>query len=552
MASIIRIKRSAGTQTPSTLNWGELAYVSGIGSYGGTNQYKDRIFIGDDGSNILPVGGYYYASMMEHTPGTIAGVTNTRNSDGGIVAVLDAARKVDQWNVDNLRLDLNTLSSTNTDGDIILDPSGIGQVNIPDDTYLSFGNDKDLKIRYDEAADDRLEIEGSQVFFANTTDSSSKDTGSVVFDGGVGIEKSLYVGSTLNATTGADIADIVIRSNVISTRAGSGNVLYLDPYPDSLNNGGKVVIKGDLQVDGTTTAVNSTSVTVNEPIIRVGEVTSVRTVIQAAISGVSTIALDSVIGINTGDKISGNASLPGGSGISTIISYNTSSKVITLDGNTTGAISTSTQLTISHEYDTNTDRGIAFDYYSGGGAPTYTGGTARVGFFGYIDSDSNPDSYAPASSWTYIPSATIANSTVTGTRGYLDVKGIYYQTANYNANGVVYFSTDGLQTSTNNPASPEITSKQILTALTEVILAFSTPQTVTIGDLIYQQSSGAYGVVKTSSSTTNVSVIGVEGTFNTVNNILKNSVTISAIPSTVTPIYTNKPTWTSTLDGGTF
>jgi hypothetical protein len=85
MASIIRIKRSAGTQTPASLNWGELAYVTGIGSYGGTNQYKDRIFIGDEGTNVLPVGGYYYASMMEHTPGTIAGVTNTRNSDGGIV-----------------------------------------------------------------------------------------------------------------------------------------------------------------------------------------------------------------------------------------------------------------------------------------------------------------------------------------------------------------------------------------------------------------------------------------------------------------------------------
>jgi RNA-binding protein YlmH len=66
-----------------------------------------------------------------------------------------------------------------------------------------------------------------------------------------------------------------------------------------------------LQVDGTTTAVNSTSVTVNEPIIRVGEVTSVRTVTQAASVGVSTLRLDSVVGINTGDSINGNPGLPG-------------------------------------------------------------------------------------------------------------------------------------------------------------------------------------------------------------------------------------------------
>ena len=99
MASIIRIKRSSGTAKPSSLNWGEMAYVTGVGQYGGTNQYKDRIFVGDDGTNVNPVGGYYYTSMMEHTPGAVNGVTNTRNSDGGIVAVLDNNRKVDLWNV---------------------------------------------------------------------------------------------------------------------------------------------------------------------------------------------------------------------------------------------------------------------------------------------------------------------------------------------------------------------------------------------------------------------------------------------------------------------
>ena len=90
MASIIRIKRSSGTSKPASLNWGEMAYVTGIGSYGGTNQYKDRVWIGDDGTNSIPVGGHYYTSMMEHTPGSVTGVTNTRNSDGGIVAVLDS------------------------------------------------------------------------------------------------------------------------------------------------------------------------------------------------------------------------------------------------------------------------------------------------------------------------------------------------------------------------------------------------------------------------------------------------------------------------------
>jgi len=138
MASIIRIKRSSGTSKPSNLQWGEFGYVTGIGSYGGANQYKDRVFLGDDGNNVNPVGGHYYTSMMEHAPGTVQGVQNTRNSDSGVVAVLAPASnsglgganslKVDQWNVDNIRIDGGTISSTDTNGDVNVDPNGSGRL----------------------------------------------------------------------------------------------------------------------------------------------------------------------------------------------------------------------------------------------------------------------------------------------------------------------------------------------------------------------------------------------------------------------------------------
>ena len=123
MASIIRIKRSSGTSKPASLQWGELGYVTGIGSYGGINQYKDRIFLGDDGTNSNAVGGFYYTSMMEHTPGNIPSAShNGRNQDRGFVAIMAPATnsglsgaeslKVDQWNVDNIRIDGNIISST--------------------------------------------------------------------------------------------------------------------------------------------------------------------------------------------------------------------------------------------------------------------------------------------------------------------------------------------------------------------------------------------------------------------------------------------------------
>ena len=541
MASIIRIKRSSGTSKPASLQWGEFGYVTGIGSYGGTNQYKDRIFLGDDGTNANPVGGYYYTSMMEHTPGNIPAAShNTRNQDRGVVAIMAPATnsglggaeslKVDQWNVDNLRIDTNTISSTNTDGDIILDPHGSGEVVIPDDTFLTFGNDKDAKIEYDENGVNGIQVTGAAWTY-NTQ---------------------------VNITTGLNIGNIGISSNVISTNAGGGNELYIDPYPDGLSNEGKVIIKGDLQVDGTTTTVNSTTSTLNDAIFHLGDVTSTRTVMAEHTSGTNVITLDSVVGINTGDIIA-HGSIPNNTSIT---AYNTGTKVVTMSASSTAGISTTEQVTITHAYDSNTDRGISFTYNTSTGTANN-----KDGFFGFDDS-SIADSAADADNhgthaddsrrWTYVPDATISNSLVTGTKGFLDIKGIYYQSGDFATGGVVFFDDTGLQRSTNAVASPVISSKQILTAITKNTLTLGANITAATGDIIRQDSTNAYGVVEsgvTNSSTVNL--IGVEGTFNTSNNLRREGqsgaiANLASVPSAVSVIYTNKPHWTSTMDGGTF
>lgn len=860
MASIIRVKRSTGTLAPASLNFGELGLTVGVGTHGNKG---GRLFAGDNSQNAQVVGGRYYTDLLSIAPGLVAGQANPTTASNGFVAILDQNRKVDQWNVDNITIDGNTISSTDTDGDINLDPNGTGEVSIPDDTYLTFGASKDTKIRYDEATDDRLEVEGadwnyadgvaisisdvtassspttgaltvtggvgfatdlnvggavdidldlnvdggdittnqttfnllntnattvnalgaatniligassgiatirnatvdldgdlnvdggdittnqttfnllntnattvnfvgaattivigdpsanfnvdatgntdlggdlnidgddlttSQTTFnllnatatsvnafgdgtnivigaasgittirnasvdldgdlnvdggdittnltgtfnllntnatrvdafgaatdinigaatgkltiASTDQASSVDTGALEVDGGVGIAKNLHVGgdfvltgnqsvtgvTTFNndvtittdltvqgsTTLGNDASDQIeitgittitgnithvggfdntggatfdnvgISSNVISTRSGGGNTLFIDPFPDGLSNEGTVIIKGDLQVDGTTTTVNSSSVTVNEPIFNLGDVTSVRTVMATVQSGVSTVTVDSVVGINTGDVLT--VSNIDGAGFSTVTSYDESSKVITFSGTTTAGITTTTQITVTHAFDTNTDRGISFDYNTSSGT-----GNNKVGFFGYNDS-AGENSSAVARAWTYIPDANVSNSVVTGTRGFLDIKGIYYQTGDYNTHGVTYFDVDGLQTSTNAPSdgSNTLTSTQILTAVTEITLALPSGATIAQGAQVTQQNnSSAYGVCKTSiSSGTTLTLIGVQGTFDTTNDLVVDGVSISITPSTVTTVYTDKPLWTDTLDGGTF
>ena len=521
MASIIRVKRSTGTSAPSSLQFGEVGVtLSGSGAQGNSG---DRLFVGDNAGNPQVVGGRYFTDLLNNTPGSVASAANASTAANGFVAIVDQNRKVDQWNVDNLRLDANVLSSTNTDGDIFFTPNGSGEVVIGDDIFLTFGDSKDAKIEYDENGTDRVQVTGADWTYANgvsilmadVTDSSTKDNGALIVEGGVGIEKSVNIGGNLGVTgvstftgigtfvsdlfvggdlhvaddiffdeatmrnlrvtgistfggdihqTGgvlhaldARVGGVGISSNVISSLPNTGNTLYIDPYPDGLSNEGTVIVKGDLQVDGTTTTVDSFTVNLNDAIINLGVTTSTRTVMMTANAGVSTIKLDTTAGINTGDGITGTNIASG----TTISTYDLNEALVTISNAVqVGGIATTSQLEVTANVDTNTDRGVAFTYNTSSGA-----GNNKQGFFGYVDTDSNANSNAPAKSFTFIPDATITGDTVSGTRGALDVADIYFQSGGYDTtgNGIVYFDTTGKQVGAAGTAAGITTSNFVLT-----------------------------------------------------------------------------------------
>ncbi len=75
MATIIRIKRSSGTTTPSTLKLGELALTYGTGTAGNNG---DRLFAGTGGvdgsgnaNDIDVIGGKYFTSLFPTTNGVV-------------------------------------------------------------------------------------------------------------------------------------------------------------------------------------------------------------------------------------------------------------------------------------------------------------------------------------------------------------------------------------------------------------------------------------------------------------------------------------------------
>ena len=465
MASIIRVKRSTGNAAPSTINYGELAVTIANGNQGNKG---GRLFVGDNNTpdpDPIVIGGKYYTDMIGNAPGEVQGKANIFSSTlaNGFIPILksdgpslhpggassgfgpayaaQALPSVDSWTVDNLTIDGSTIYSNNSNGDIRFVPNGSGQVIINDDTKLSFGMNEDLSIEFDENGTDHVRV---------TKQSSCKG---IIFDG-VPLE---IVNPGIG--DGLVIDNIGISSNVISSKSGGGNTIFIDPYPDGLDSDGMVIIKGSLQVDGTTTTVNSTNTSLNDPIMNIGDVTSKRTVVVIVGAGTSAITLDSIVGINTGDTISGTG-LPG-AGTTTIHSYSSSAGVSTvfIDGQTTAGIGTNSQLTVVHGFDTNTDRGITFNYNTGTGVANN-----KTGFFGYNDS-TGETSNAPERSFTYIPDATNTGNIVSGTRGFLDIKGIYFQTGDFDAtgNGVLYFDTTGKVVGAAATTSGITTSNYILT-----------------------------------------------------------------------------------------
>ena len=129
MATIIKIKRSDGSERPSALAQGELALTYGSGGTAGTQGNNgDRLFIGTgtetngEAANIDVIGGQYFTDMLKHVAGTVT-------ASGA--AIVDSNSKVDVWNVDNLTLNGNTVSSTDAAGDINITPVSYTHLTLP-------------------------------------------------------------------------------------------------------------------------------------------------------------------------------------------------------------------------------------------------------------------------------------------------------------------------------------------------------------------------------------------------------------------------------------
>jgi len=493
MASIIRIKRSDTAGNPGTLGSGELAYsaLAGTQANGGGRLYIGfGSEIGGNAANHFVIGGKYFTDLLSHAHGTL-----TASS----AVIVDASKKVDEWNVDNININGNVISSTDTNGNITLTPQGTGYVSvsgtngvkIPVGTTAQRGPTVQGTIRYNSetsqfegysgtnwgslggvksvdgytyiiaettpaasdgvlhfyaenaagnAAVEVAQLDRAKLNLLQTTTSTNTTTGALTVAGGVGIAGAVFAGGVLTITNATNAASNTTTGALV------------------VNNGGAYIM-GNMRVGGTLYATLSDGSITN---------TSIGSSNTASTGAFTTLTADNSVTFtkNAGSTstTTGTLVVTGGTGISenlyvggalNVTGNTTITGNLTVNGTTTTVNSTTVTIddpifTLGGDTapasDDNKDRGIEFKWHNGT--------TAKVGFFGFNDSTGH---------FTFIPDATNTSEVFSGTKGTLDVTSITGTAAAWTTARTVTFATGDTTGSFSISGSGDVSSVALTT-----------------------------------------------------------------------------------------
>lgn len=230
MANVIQIKRAANngsSSTPGSLSSGEMAL----------DQAGKKLFIGRHNNSSVEV--FQLATLDDLTGGN--GITASAASSAS-----DRAR--------TLALDL-------TDSNIFASTSAKGIASFSSDNFaVSSGvvTVKDNGIALGtETTGDYVEslVAGTGVTLSNNS--------------GEGATPTVAIGQAVATSSSPQFAGVTAGN--VTVGVSTDNTIHTSSGDLTINAaGGDVIIAGNLQVDGTTTTVNSTSITVDDPIFTVG------------------------------------------------------------------------------------------------------------------------------------------------------------------------------------------------------------------------------------------------------------------------------------------
>jgi len=271
---ITKYSTSTGSPASDALAVGEQAYSFN----------SDKLFIGETSGGAVvarTIGGQFFTDMMDHTAGTL-----TASS----AVIVDANSKINNFNIGNITVTgaTNTISSTNTNGNIVITPNGSGEVIIDGLVHPQADGTAGQFLKTDGSGNlDFATVVSSFTIAADSGSADTVNTGeTLTFTGGSGIDTSvannaITISGEDASTTNKGVAsfataDFAVSSGAVTIKAlGVSNAQLAGSIANAkLVNDGITIGSTDTSLGGTITALPGLTQVVVDDITIDGSVVS--------------------------------------------------------------------------------------------------------------------------------------------------------------------------------------------------------------------------------------------------------------------------------------